>query len=362
MSEIEERIKKIKEEIRTTPYHKGTEHHIGRLKARLASLQNELYQGLEKKRGSTPFAIKKEGNATVIIIGFPSVGKSTLLNSLTNARAKVADYPFTTMTVIPGIMNLKGAKIQVLDLPGFITGAAKGKGSGKEVLSVARVADFLLIMVDSTKKDQLELIKKELEEAGIRINRREPEVIINKTTKGGIKVYLSPVVGDLTIEQVKEVAKEFRLTNAEIHIKESLTVDDLIDAFCQNRVFIPALVVVNKIDLLEKPQIASLNEGDWILISAQKKVGLENLKEKIWKELGLIRVYLKPEGGNTDLNQPLILKSGQTVYEASQKLSTDLAKDLKRARIWGNSVKFPGQVVSLSHILEDEDILNLLTR
>lgn len=69
----------------------------------------------------------KSGDARVALIGFPSVGKSTLLSTLTHTESEAASYEFTTLTCIPGVIEYKGANIQLLDLPGIIEGAAQVK-------------------------------------------------------------------------------------------------------------------------------------------------------------------------------------------------------------------------------------------
>jgi len=75
----------------------------------------------------------KSGDARVALIGFPSVGKSTLLNRLTNTHSEAGAYEFTTLTCIPGKIEYNGANIQLLDLPGIIEGASAGKGRGRQV-------------------------------------------------------------------------------------------------------------------------------------------------------------------------------------------------------------------------------------
>lgn len=181
MTKLEDKIALIKKEIRETPYHKGTEHHIGRLKARLAKAQNKLLFGGPRRAGGFGFAVKKEGDATVVLVGPPSVGKSTLLNRLTDAHARVEPWPFTTLTVIPGILVYRGARIQVFDLPGIISGAASGSGRGREVLNVAKTADLILLIVDVKSVSKIDGLVLEMKEAGI---ESTPLLVVNKSDIG----------------------------------------------------------------------------------------------------------------------------------------------------------------------------------
>src|SRR3989338_8231290 len=171
MNDLNSQIADIEKEIRETPYHKGTEHHIGKLRARLSKLKDKALESQARGGGGGGgYAVKKQGDATVVLIGPPSSGKSTLINKLTNAESKVAPYAFTTVSVIPGMLKYKDTYIQILDVPGLIQGAKVGRGRGKEVLSVARGADLLLIMTDVERAEILGNLTHELEESGIRIN------------------------------------------------------------------------------------------------------------------------------------------------------------------------------------------------
>ncbi len=133
--------------------------------------------------------MERYGNSRVALIGFPSVGKSSLLVSLTPAKSECAEYAFTTVTCIPGILYYNDAKIQLLDLPGIIEGAAEGKGKGKQVIAVARSADMLMMILDAQKwEEEKTKLTRELEAVGIRLNKSKPDIMIRKIQTGGVMV------------------------------------------------------------------------------------------------------------------------------------------------------------------------------
>ncbi len=362
---IKEQIKAIEEEILNTQKNKATEHHIGKLKAKIAKLKEEAEKRKSSKAKGTGFSIKKSGDATVGIIGFPNVGKSTLLNRLTGASSKVGNYDFTTLEAIPGTLQYKGADIQLIDLPGFIKGASSGKGRGREILSAVRNVDLLLLMIDVLNMEQLEIIEKELYGVGLRLNQKEPDVVIINKTQGGITIHTTTHLTKLNENLIKSIASEF-LINADITIREDINEDQLIDFFSKNRVYVPSMVVVNKKDLvtqeiLEKSIQKLLNKWRNITtISAEKSEGLELLEENIFNYLKLIRVYMKPVGKKTDYDEPLILREGDTVEDACKKLHRDFKRKFRYASVSGPSAKHDAQKVGLKHELKDEDILTLI--
>ena len=131
-----QKIAEIESEMARTQKNKATAKHLGLLKAKLAKLRTELLVGDKKGGGGggEGFDVTKAGDTRVGLVGFPSVGKSTLLCKLTGTFSEVASYEFTTLTCVPGVINYKGAKIQLLDLPGIIEGAKDGKGRGRQII------------------------------------------------------------------------------------------------------------------------------------------------------------------------------------------------------------------------------------
>ncbi len=362
---IEKQIKEIEDEIFKTQKNKATEHHIGKLKAKIARLREIGEKRKSAGAKGKGFSIKKTGDVTVGIVGFPSVGKSTLLNQLTAADSKVGDYDFTTLEAIPGMMKYKGAEIQILDLPGLIVGASKGRGRGREVISAVRSVDLLLLMVDAFNLHQLDSIEQELHIAGVRLNQKRPDVVISKKSYGGIIVNSTVPLTNLDESLVKSIASEF-VINADITLREDLTEDQLIDAFAQNRVYISALVVINKTDLVPsdmlKNIIVGLHQKRWDVcaISAKNKENLDHLREQIFLHLRLIRIYLKPVGKKPDYVQPMILREGQNVADACRYIHRDFHRNFRYASVWGPSAKHSGQKVGLEHVLKDQDVLTIV--
>jgi len=355
MNTITEQIEDIKKEIRETPYNKSTEHHIGKLRAKIARLKDrEIEHSSKKGGGMGGYAVKKQGDATVVLVGPPSSGKSTLLNSLTNAQSKVAPYAFTTVSVIPGMMEYKKARIQILDVPGLIEGAEEGKGRGKEVLSVVRGCDLIVFMTDFERIHVFKKLVDALERNGIRINKEKPNIKVDKRLNGGLQVF-SNIRQDFSKETVKEIVSEMGIKNGDVTIKEKITLDDLIDSLSRNRVYIPAIFAVNKLDLNENKENTKnvYDLENTIYISAQEGMGIEEFKNKLWVKLKFITIYLVKPDEEVNNNNPIVVKEGLSLKEILKELGTNFQERTQKAVIWGPGSKFPGQEVSLSTIAKD---------
>src|SRR6202012_4719828 len=135
------------------------------------------------------FDVARTGVASVGFIGFPSVGKSTLMYKLTGTHSEAAAYEFTTLTTVPGQVVYNGAKLQILDLPGIIEGAKDGKGRGRQVIAVGRTCSLIFITLDVLKPlTHKKIIERELEGYGIRLNRQPPNIVLRRKDRGGIAV------------------------------------------------------------------------------------------------------------------------------------------------------------------------------
>ncbi|GMI22373.1 hypothetical protein TeGR_g7454 [Tetraparma gracilis] len=244
MSEIQAKIDEIETEMARTQKNKATNYHLGTLKAKIAKLKSELINGPGGKSSGSKdagrgFEVSKSGDTRIGLVGFPSVGKSTLLTSLTGTASEAAAYEFTTLTCIPGTMTYRGARVQVLDLPGIIEGAADGKGRGRQVISTARTCNLILIVLDAAKPlTHKKLIEQELFNFGIRCNQEPPNVKfeVKGATSGGIAYSEAvPQTRGMSQEVARNVLREYKISSAEILLREDITVDQFIDVIEGNR-------------------------------------------------------------------------------------------------------------------------------
>ena len=302
----EQKVEALQAMLSIMPKHKGTDRLRAELTSKIAKFSQEAKRKVGRK--GSPYSIKREEAGQVILVGLPNAGKSKLLSSVTQASTDVADYPFTTQTPIPGMMNFENIQIQLVDTPPITS-----RGSQLWLGNIFRGADVLLIVVDlgNNPLGQIETVFEELD-----------------------KLSIKPVGYEM---------------------KEAITQGET-----QKKV----LVVGNKSDLDDSGESYRKLSSQYgtqfplISISAEEGIGLEGLKEEIYKALDIIRVYTKAPGEKPDLEQPVILKRESTVEDAAQSIHKDFRSKLKYTQVWGSG-KYSGQKVNRRHILEDGDIIEL---
>lgn len=313
---LEGKIEALQEMLAVIPKHKGTEKIQGNIKRRLSKLREA---GEKKSKTATfnPYFIEKQGAGQAILIGYPNVGKSSLVAALTRAQPKIADFPFTTTLPLAGMMPYKNILIQLVDTPPLTA-----DGLPSELLNTLQNGDLLLIVLDMGSDECLEQAEGTL------------SFLWNKKLISAEKGEEEPTVEKTGIEP------------GQIQPKHA-----------------PYLVIGNKCDhphSEENTQILhELLPGlPLINISAQEKTGLSLLKNKIYQKLDIIRVYTKAPGEEPDLRAPFVLKNGCTVLDLAYNIHRDFPQLLRSARVWGSS-KFEGQTVAREYVLEEGDIVEI---
>ncbi|POW04722.1 hypothetical protein PSTT_10193, partial [Puccinia striiformis] len=314
MSTAVEKIKAIEDEM-----NKATAFHLGQLKAKLAKLKRELLTPSSSGGGGpgVGFDVARTGVASVGFVGFPSVGKSSLMSGLTGTASAVAAYEFTTLTTVPGTMN----------------------GPKMEKVEEDKSCNLLFIVLDVLKPlDDKRIIENELEGFGIRLNKKPPNIIIKKKDKGGISISNTVPLTKLEPEEIKAVLAEYRMSNCDVAFRCDATLDELIDVIEGNRVYMPCLYVLNKIDAISIEELDLLYRiPNSVPISVKEWLNIDELIDALWFKLDLVRVYTKPRGRQPDYSQPVVLKTAKSTGTSA-----------KHAR---------GQKVGLEHVLDDEDVV-----
>uniref|UniRef100_A0A8C2G444 Developmentally regulated GTP binding protein 2 n=1 Tax=Cyprinus carpio TaxID=7962 RepID=A0A8C2G444_CYPCA len=350
---ILEKIAEIEREISRTQKNKATEYHLGLLKAKLAKYRAQLLEP-SKSAGAKGegFDVMKSGDARVALIGFPSVGKSTFLSLMTSTESEAASYEFTTLTCIPGVITYKGANIQLLDLPGIIEGAAQGKGRGRQVIAVARTADVVIMMLDATKGDvQRELLEKELESVGIRLNRPKPNIYFKPKKGGGLSYNSTVPLTHCSEKLVQLILHEYKIFNAEVLFREDSTPDEFIDVIVGNRVYMPCLYVYNKVDQISIEEVDRLaHRPNSVVISCGMKLNLDYLLEQLWEDLPFF------------CSSIFIIHGCASYFFQCHRIHRTLASQFKYALVWGTSTKYSPQRVGLTHIMEHEDVIQIVKK
>ena len=197
--------------------------------------------------------MKKSGDASVALVGFPSVGKSSLISQLTGAESEAGACLHHT-DLHPRLDGAQGVKIQILDLPGLIKGASEGKGRGREILNVIRGSDMVLYVLDPFQESHFNVLDQELWRSGMRLNQPKPQVFIRRTDRGGIVVRST-----LDQSNLEAVGAGYHtviwncITN--VVPRSDATDDHIVDTLAGNRVYTRSVVVINKVDLANEEDL-----------------------------------------------------------------------------------------------------------
>ncbi len=295
-----DKVQALEEMLRAIPKHKGTEKMQADIKKRLSQQRKES----QKKRSSTSqrpdYYVKREGAGQVVLCGPPNSGKSQLLTNLTHAQVEVADYPYTTRMPQPGMMPFEDILIQLVDMPPLSPESLE-----PWQLAMIEQSDLALVVFDvndSELLEQTEFILSKLEERGIAIAPTQRTELVFLGNK------FDQPQGELNFSAWRELYQ---------------------DRF----------------------QVEPF--------SAVAPTYLEELRQRLFKLLDIVRVYTKPPGKKPErATDPFVFPRGSTILDAAATVHKDIAQSFKFARVWGHA-RFEGQMVERSYVLEDGDIVEL---
>ncbi len=300
----EEKMAALREMLSTIPKHKGTEKLQADIKKRMAITKKD---GQKKKSKSTfnPFHVEKQGAGQIVLVGFPNVGKSSLVTALTRAKVKVADYPYTTTLPVSGMVHYEDTLIQLVDTPP-ISPELIPPG----IIGTYRAADALVIVIDAQTGECLD----QLEGCLDLLTERNIITPPGEEKKLGTLPYLI-------------LANKSELPGSKDNLE---VIHDLK----------PEIEIVPISSLESNPE-------------NQKKIS-----KLFFEILDVIRIYSKAPGKPPNMEKPFTLKRGSTILDFAYAIHRDFPNKLRNAFVWGSS-RFAGQPVPKDYVLQDKDIVEL---
>src|SRR5262245_37407986 len=183
-------------------------------KALLAEIEDTRVRSSAVHRDS--IAVRREGAAQIALVGPPNVGKSSLLQALSEIQIKTGDYAFTTLRPIPALTRIHGVLVQLVEIPGLIEGASEDRGGGRALLGVLRSADAILYCARAgADPAEIDVVRVEVAAAGIeapaaiavtRADEAEAGAVDRLAASfGDLPVVRVSVLDDVSLDDVREV-------------------------------------------------------------------------------------------------------------------------------------------------------------
>jgi ribosome-interacting GTPase 1 len=292
------------------PKHKASEKVQAILKTKISEVTDEIEAvKAGPKKATASYKIPRQGAGTIVFLGGPNAGKSSLLRKLTKATPEVAPYPFTTREPVPGMMDWEDVRVQLIDLPPITADFYE-----PYVTDFARAADAAALVVDLADDDgpfAAETVLERLAERNLHL------------------VGTPPATGD---------------DPTVFHVRSLLVANKMDADGAADRLDILREMIADRLPILP--------------VSVEKGDAMSDLRTRLFGLLHAIRIYAKPPGKPADMTAPFTISEGGTVLDFAEKVHSDLAEGLKSAKVWG-SAQFDGQTVKRDHVLRDRDVVEL---
>ena len=331
-SDPKEKLKWLLEAYKLVPKHKGTENERKMLMQRIAKLRKQLEQKKKQTGKSSEETIKKEGEFQIVLFGYPNTFKSTILKYFTGKDVKIDVYPFTTYEPEVGAIDYKGAKIQMIELPGF-----KEDYEGR-YYSILKNTD--VIALTALNEKQLDDIIDYFKEKKI-VFKEDKKYKIKIKRKTGKFEILGLHNIDVSRDEIIEILKSYGYRGCEMTILEKCSFEDLID-------------VLEKKEAKKGIIFTPLNIKEYKGLKVFKLSGdKEKDKKRLISECGYIEIYLKPPKKEVS-STPLIVKKGTTAIEVFNRFFEGKPKQI-RLRNNGKMIN-----IKYDYVLNDGDIIEFI--
>ncbi|KAF2323612.1 hypothetical protein GH714_036318 [Hevea brasiliensis] len=304
------------------PEKKATDYHLGQLKAKIAKLRTQLLEPPKVLQKARDVGDRYNASPVYVLILYCAVLFQGMIGSSSKAMM---------------------------------------------VIAVSKSSDIVLMVLDTSKSEgHQQILTRELEAVGLCLTKRPPQIYFKKKKTGGISFNSTVPVTHVDEKLCYQILHEYKIHNAEVLFREDATVDDLIDVNEGNRKYMKCIYVYNKIDVIGIDDVDKLaRQPNSIVISCNLKLNLDRLLAKIWEEMGLVRVYTKPQGKQPDFTDPVVLsadRGGCSVEDFCNHIHRSLVKDVKYVLVWGLSARHYPQHRGLGHVLQDEDVVQIVKK
>lgn len=358
----EEKLEALKDFLSAVPKHKGNEKLRMQVKRKISEIMDQLERKKRRSQAGKRRLLEKTGAAQVAVLGLAKVGKTSLMEKLTNMRVKTGGYLGVSAV---GMMPYEDVKIQLVELPAHVFSEKCREG-----VDALRQMDALMIVLDGAQdvEQQLKLILGKLNENDITILKPPPniEVKVESNLKNGPVIQLAGRLLNCTIQDVRGLLLQNGLKNVKMMLNGEVSFDEIVEFMLGwKKSYKPALILVNEprphgaVNASTLKRIAP--NVPWMEISYEANSGLEKVSATLFKQLSIIRVYTREPGEKGPIGPPFTLKKGAKISDLARVIHSDVLRNFKYAKIWGPSSKYPGEKVGLNHELLDKDVVEIHT-